>query len=187
MMLQFINMEVKKLIICSESWKHQILFNSFIFGIALRNKHIKVNIFSESSLCGLIRVLQTTTNIFCPPSQHISFLPLKGWGFLFYFFLNPCLFSYNFYLHRHIWVCVHIHTYAFLSSIMKEKNQSNKTLATELSNAVMLQMALLSLPVLQLKKLLPAAALKPPTGLRRQFQFTFGKLQMTATEISILP
>lgn len=70
---------------------------------------------------------------------------------------------------------------------MKEKNQSNKTLATELSNAVMLQMALLSLPVLQLKKLLPAAALKPPTGLRGQFQFTFGKLQITATEISILP
>lgn len=75
-MLQFVNMEVMKLIICSESWKYPILFNSFIFGIALRNKHIKVNIFSESSLCGLIRVLQTKTNIFCLPSQHIS---MQSW------------------------------------------------------------------------------------------------------------
>lgn len=124
---------------------------------------------------------------FLSPFSTYFFPSSQGLGFSFLFFLNPCLFSYNFYLHTHIWVCVHIHTYAFLSSIMKEKKQSNKTLATELSNAVMLQTALLSLPVLQVKKLLPATALKPPTGLRRQFQFTFGKLQITATEISILP
>lgn len=36
MKLQFINMEVMQLIICSDSWKYQILFNFFIFEIALR-------------------------------------------------------------------------------------------------------------------------------------------------------
>lgn len=164
-MLQSINIEVMKLIICSKSQKHQILFNSFIFGTALRNKHFKVNIFSESSLCGLVRVLQKT-NIFCSSSQHISFLLLKGWVFLV--FLNHA-FSHTTFTFSHISGYVCTCTHAFLSSILKEKNRPNKTLATELSNAVMMQIALLALPVLLVKKQLPAAALKPPTGLRRQF------------------
>lgn len=50
-----------------------------------------------------------------------------------------------------------------------------------------LQIALFHLPLLQLEKLLAAAAaLEPPMGLRRQFKFVFGKIQTTATEISIL-
>jgi len=111
MKLQFISMEVMQLITSSESWKYQILFNFFIFEIALRYKHMKVNIFPESSL-SVTRVPQTKPNIFCSPSQHISFLLLKGWGFHFSF-LKTCLFSYKSYLHLCILAHVHIHKMEF--------------------------------------------------------------------------
>lgn len=128
MTLQFINMEVMKLIICSKSWKHQILINSFIFGIALRNKHFKVNIFSESSLCGL------HTNILCPSNKNkyfflsllnifISFFSRAVFFGVFFgcwlgvscfsFFgevFIPCLFSSNFHLLTHMGMCAHAHT-----------------------------------------------------------------------------
>lgn len=133
MTLQFINMEVMKLIIYPKSWKHQILFNSFIFGIALRNKHFKVNIFSESSLCGLIRVLQTTTGFFSSSSQHISFLLLMSWfgcfywGVLwwFFFFLHHA-FSHPTFTFSHIsgYVCTAHLCFSFKHS--EGKNQPKK-------------------------------------------------------------
>lgn len=127
MTLQFINMHVMKLIIYPESWNHQILFNSFIFGIALRNKHFKVNIFSESSLCGLLRVLQTTT-FFLLLNIFLSFFSRAGlgfgcfyWGFCgFFFFFNAMPFLIQLLpFHTYLGMCAHTH--AFFLSILKEK------------------------------------------------------------------
>lgn len=154
-------MGVMKLIACSKSSKHQILFNSFIFRIALRNKHFKVNIFSEGSLCGLIRVLQKTTNFFFPPLLNIFLSFFSKAAFLVFFFFLYHAFSHSTFTFSHIsgYVCTCTHMFSFQASWRKKKNL---TLATELSSAVMLQTARLSLPALQVKKLLPAAALNHP-------------------------
>lgn len=119
MTLQFINMEVMKLIICSKSWKHQILIHSFIFGIALRNKHFKVNIFSESSLCGL------HTNILSPSNKNkyfflssllnvfISFFS-RAVFFGGFFWLLAGVYTMSFFIqllpsHTHLGTCAHAH------------------------------------------------------------------------------
>lgn len=67
-----------------------------------------------------------------------------------------------------------------------EGKKKKALLATSLSNTVMFANSIAQFTPTAVAKLLAAAALEPPTGLRRQFKFTFGKIQTTATEISIL-
>lgn len=127
MMLQFINMEVKKLIICSESWKHQILFNSFIFGIALRNKHIKVNIFSESSLSS------NNNKHFLSPFSTYFFPSSQGLGFSFLFFFKSMPFFIQLLPSQtYLGMCAHTHIcFSFKHHEGKKPVQQNTGYWTE--------------------------------------------------------
>lgn len=191
MEMQFINMEAMQLIICSESWKYQILFNCLIFEIALRYKHESKHLSRKLPLWAT-RVLQTTTNIFCSPSHHISFPLLKGQGF--FFFKNMPFLIQVFYLHKCTWAHACICKIEFpqrINSVLmrqdfpfKHREGRNKpcwlpacTMPSGLHCSV--------LPPLQLEEPRSAAAPEPLRGLRRQFKVTFGKTQTTATEISI--